>query len=279
MPLNESQLFAQEMTNKLNNNEYINPQEIKKILQIYETQNKLLSQLAQKSKMALMGEMMDSIAHQWKQPLNAMAMISSMLREDYDNGLIDKEYIDELAKTTDTQIEHMLNTLSEFRDFFRPETDIHHLFSLAHCIQSVKLLMKDELIVNNITIEEHVEPDIKIFGSENKFKHIFINLITNSCEEFTKIKKLSRYIYIRAYTKDEQTIIEFEDTAGGIPEHIIKDVFQANITTKANTKGTGIGLYLVTQILQTHNASISVKNSNLGAVFTIVIDNSYKGVK
>ena len=255
----DNELFINTLLSKINNDKLISKQEIKKLIQI----------LSQKSKMAVMGEMMDTVAHQWKQPLNALTMMTGMLKSDFKNKLITQEYIDDFTDTADMQIAHMIDTISEFRTFARPETEIKYPFLLNDVINSVKVLMQDELIIQNITIETHIEENLKINGLKNKFKHIFINFITNSCEEFTKRKKLSRYIYIRAYTKNNKIIIEVEDTAGGIDEEIINDIFKANFTTKKEKDGTGIGLFLITQILQDHNANIEVKNLNLGTLFTI----------
>lgn len=101
--------------------------------------------LQQQSKMASMGEMMDAVAHQWKQPLNALSMYSDLMKSDYEDGRVDKAYVDEMVEGVQTQIEHMTNTLSEFRDFFRPNTDIR-VFNLRDVISSVQFLVKDEFL-------------------------------------------------------------------------------------------------------------------------------------
>ena len=99
----------------------------------------------QQSKMALMGEMMDSIAHQWKQPLNALSMMSELLESDFEDGEIDKEYIHQYTNNTHLQIEHMTNTLSEFRNFFRPNLS-KEKFLISEALNSVMVLVKDEFI-------------------------------------------------------------------------------------------------------------------------------------
>jgi len=226
--------------------------------------------LEQQSKMAAMGEMMDAVAHQWKQPLNSLSMISDMLKDDFTKGIVDSKYIDEITQTTQNQIKHMLSTLSEFRTFFRPTKDnVITPFHLQNCIESVQILMKDELIVHNITLYIDIEEDLKVSAEENEVKHLFINLISNSIDAFEEIKKLSRHIYIRAYNENSKIYIEVEDNAGGIPTNVIDDIFKPNITTKKEGKGTGIGLYMSSQIVQKYHGSINVHNSNMGAFFTI----------
>ena len=96
--------------------------------------------LQQQAKMAAMGEMMDAVAHQWKQPLNALSMFGQLLQMDYEEGIVDKTYVDNMVKDADEQIEHMISTLTEFRTFFRPDKEPEP-FGLKRCIQTVMLLI------------------------------------------------------------------------------------------------------------------------------------------
>ena len=226
--------------------------------------------LIQQSKMAAMGEMMDAVAHQWKQPLNSISMMSDMLGDDFKDGLVDEEYINDMTETTHMQIEHMVNTLSEFRNFFRPAQDSKD-FQVRECIESVQVLMKDELIKNTINLSVDIQEDVTIFGQINEFKHLFLNLLSNSIDAFNEKEINNREITIRSYIKNDSGIIEFEDNANGIPHHVIADIFKPNVTTKADGKGTGIGLYMSSQIVQKHHGVIDVRNINSGAIFTITI--------
>ena len=226
--------------------------------------------LVQQSKMAAMGEMMDAVAHQWKQPLNSISMMTDMLKDDFKDGAVNEEYIDEMTETTHIQIAHMVNTLSEFRNFFRPAQDSKD-FLTSECVNSVQILMKDELLKNTINLTVDIQDDITIFGLINEFKHLFLNLLSNSIDAFNEKNIQGREITIRSYIKDESGIIEFEDNAKGIPPHVIADIFKPNVTTKADGKGTGIGLYMSSQIVQKHNGTINVKNVNFGALFSITI--------
>ncbi len=227
--------------------------------------------LRQQSKMASMGEMMDAVAHQWKQPLNSLSMMNDMLIDDFKDGLVDTAYIEDMTQTTTAQIEHMVNTLNEFRTFFRPSKN-NEDFSVAECIQSVKLLMKDELIKNNINIEEDIEQETSIHGLINEFKHLFLNLISNSIDSFNEKNIEKRNLYIKSFKQNDRLYITFEDNGGGIPQHVIGSIFKPNVTTKAEGKGTGIGLYMSSQIVQKHNGRIEVKNSDRGAMFTVTIE-------
>ncbi len=227
--------------------------------------------LEQQSRMAAMGEMMDAVAHQWKQPLNSLSMLSDLLRDDHKNGLLDDAYIEDMTDTANQQIEHMISTLNEFRTFFRPSKDIQQ-FSIFDCMQSVQVLLKDELISQNINLHVDIDEDVTIEGIPNEFKHLFINLISNAIDAFNEKNIKKREIYVKTYQENDKTYIEFEDNARGIPDNVINNIFKPNVTTKEEGKGTGIGLYMSSQIVQKHNGSINVHNSDLGAFFTIILE-------
>jgi signal transduction histidine kinase len=224
--------------------------------------------LQQQSKMASMGEMMDAVAHQWKQPLNALSMYSDLMKSDYEDGRVDKAYVDEMVEGVQTQIEHMTNTLSEFRDFFRPNTDIR-VFNLRDVISSVQFLVKDEFLKNSISIEVDIDDGIRLKGNENEFKHLILNVINNAKDAFNEGDVTKRVIKIQAAEEADCIHMSIEDNAGGIPEHVIDHIFEANVTTKEAGKGTGIGLYMSEQIIKKMKGSIKVSNTNQGACFSI----------
>lgn len=224
----------------------------------------------QQAKMAAMGEMMDAAAHQWKQPLNALSMMSDMLEGDFKSGNVNQSYIDELTKDMHGQIEHMVTTLEEFRSFFRPTKQVKS-FGIKRCVQSVMLLINDELLKNNINIHIQSSKELLIQGIENEFKHLVLNIINNAKDAFNERNIEQRDIYITFYNEDSHINMEIEDTAGGIPQDVIYDIFKPNVTTKPEDKGTGIGLYMSMQIAQKLGGSLSVSNTDKGACFLLEI--------
>ncbi len=228
--------------------------------------------LKEQSRMASMGEMVDAIAHQWKQPLNAISMAADMIRSDASKEELCAKDIEtnEMSNIIHHQIEHMTTTLSEFRSFFRPTKESAD-FSLQSCIESVKVLLKDELIKNTIVIQQSQQDDIIINGYENEFKHLLLNLINNAKDAFNENGVKNRIIAI-GYTQTQHHIImQVVDNAGGVPKDIIKDIFNPNVTTKGDKEGTGIGLYMSSQIALKHRGELSVQNTKDGARFTLTL--------
>ncbi len=223
--------------------------------------------LLQQSKLAAMGEMMDAVAHQWKQPINIINMQVDMMGYDFEDGMLNQEYVDKFQEKVSSQVKHMTSTLNEFRSFFRPNKEETN-FTVKPMIDAVLLLVKDEFIKHKIIINVNVINDFTLFGIENEFKHLVLNTINNSKDAFNDNDRKNRIITINLIEDEESKYIEICDNAGGIPTHVIADIFKANVTTKADGKGTGIGLYMSSQIAQKHNGILSVENENDGAKFT-----------
>ena len=226
--------------------------------------------IEQQSRMVAMGEMIDSVAHQWKQPLNAISMMIQLLSDDFKDGDVNDEYVDELNSMISMQIEHMVTTLSEFRNFLRPSTK-NETFSIQIALDNVQILMKDELIAQNIHLNLDIDDSVEVFGNRNELKHLFINIINNAIDVFNERSIKQREIKIRCYKDAKSIYIELEDNAGGVPENIIDHIFEQNVTSKEEGKGTGIGLYMSTQIVKKNNGTLSVENSDIGALFTITL--------
>lgn len=223
--------------------------------------------LIQQSKLAAMGEMMDAVAHQWKQPINIINMQVDMMGYDFEDGLITQEYVDKFQKKVSSQVTHMTSTLNEFRSFFRPNKEVEE-FDVKNMVEKVLLLVKDEFVKNRVTINLNVMQNFTLTGVENEFKHLVLNIINNSKDAFNDNDRSDRVIDINIIQKDMSKSIEIIDNAGGIPAQVIDDIFKANVTTKAEGKGTGIGLYMSSQIAEKHNGSLNVVNVDDGAKFT-----------
>ncbi len=224
--------------------------------------------LVQQAKMAEMGGMMDSVAHQWKQPLNAMSMYSDIIKMDFKEGEVDEAYINQFYDDIQLQINHMVTTLDEFRTFFRPNKE-EEAFQLLDVINSVLFLTKDEFMKHSITFDILNKTPIEIYGHRNEFKHLIINIINNAKDAFGENQIKKRVISFSLIEDQEGERLEIRDNAGGIPDDVIGDIFKANVTTKVEGKGTGIGLFMSMQIAKKNGADLSVHNEKDGACFIV----------
>jgi len=248
--------------------EYKNTLELKVKEEIAKTAEKEKI-IYEQSKFAAMGEMIDAVAHQWVQPLSIINLQIDMMCYDFKSGKIDQQYMDDFKEKTFQYIEHMNNTLNEFRTFFRPNKE-QSKFNVKQMIDKVLLLVKDELISNNIKVNVNIINNFDILGIENEFKHIILNIINNAKDAFVLNNIGGRIIIINIIHNNNKNIIEIIDNAGGIDISILPNIFKANVTTKENSQGTGIGLYMSSQIAKKNNGTLSVENINNGAKFIFI---------
>ena len=227
--------------------------------------------LSQNSKMAAMGEMIDSIAHQWMQPISAIGITLQSLELDMEYGTLNNKIVQDTVKNGKLQIEHLTNTIEEFRTFFRPNSNIKQVY-LKVIINSSMILLKDMLIQNNIKTKV-IGDDAKVNINASEFKHIIINIVNNSKDAFNNasIDKNNREIIFEIKKEDKKVILMIKDNAGGIKDNIIKRIFEPYFTTKSLDKGSGIGLYMTKQIVDKNNSEISVSNVQNGTCFKITI--------
>lgn len=216
--------------------------------------------LMKKEKIAALGEMMDAIAHQWKQPLTLIGLDIDELQIQIDFGeTISNNDILKVNSSIHEQIDHLITTIDEFRQFFRPNQNMLPV-NIKTTLEEVLGLMKSVLIKNNIEISVNCDDNIQYNLIKTEFKHIFINFITNAKDAFIENNVQNSNMNINVYQERKWLIITVLDNANGIPETVIDDVFKVNVTTKVEGKGTGIGLYLVKQIIEKLNGTIEVEN-------------------
>ena len=226
--------------------------------------------LFEQSRLAKIAEMIDAVAHQWVQPLNIIWMSTELLTlEAKKNNGVSPKRVQEFKETSSTQIDHLLKTLNNFRDFFRPIKE-QTAFHLTKTIQSVLDLVSDDLIKHSIEVTCNIEKDFVLIGNENEFKHILLNLISNSKYAFLENKIAHRKISINILPDEKK--LEYIDNAGGIADDVITTLFDMHTSTKG-LDGTGIGLYMSQQIAKKHQGELIAENFSDGAKFTFI----YKG--
>lgn len=235
-------------------------------LELSNQQQMLENMLLQQSKLAAIGEMIDAVAHQWIQPISLINMQVQMVGYTFEDKKLDQKYVDKFQEETMFQLEHLTDTLKEFRNFFRPDKEVEE-FDVRDMLKKVLLLVKDEFIKNKIVVTVDDKDNFTLLGIENEFKHLVLNIINNARDAFNENSKKDRKIQINILNNDVSKSIEIIDNAGGIPKSVIDDIFKAHITTKADSNGTGIGLYLSSQIARKHDGTLEAVNTKNGAKF------------
>ncbi|MFY9083737.1 ABC transporter substrate-binding protein [Aliarcobacter cryaerophilus] len=248
---------------------------IKKELDKHQEKDRIL---AQQQKMVAMGQMIENIAHQWRQPLSVISTSASGLKlKKQLNILEDVELIKSIEQIVDTA-KYLSDTIDDFRYFFKPQKD-KTKFSLVKNIEKSLSFLETTLKENSIEVKFDYE-DIDITAYETELMQVFINIISNSKDAFIEKKIKDRVIFISIKNFPNRILIEIKDNAGGVEDDILYKVFEPYFTTKHQYSGTGIGLYMSNQIIKTHlNGDIFMKNCNLkyknieqkGVITTIIL--------
>lgn len=212
--------------------------------------------LMQQSKMASMGEMIDNIAHQWKQPLNMISTCSSGIAFQKEMNILTDEKLLEEIKSINSSTKYLTETIDDFRNFFNINKTKTN-FSLMNCINRVFLLVNFKIKNKNIEVIKNIK-DCQIFGVENEIVQVLVNIVSNAIDALDEIKE-NRYIFITSYIENNQICISIKDNAGGIPKNIINKIFESRFTTKEEN-GTGIGLYMSKNIITSYKGNIVVEN-------------------
>ncbi|MBU3014184.1 cache domain-containing protein [Poseidonibacter lekithochrous] len=251
----------------------------KEVLSHINENRKKDSVYAQHSKMAAMGEMLQNIAHQWRQPLSSISMLSSGVKFKKEMDILDDEDLfksmDDITKST----KYLSQTIEDFTDFFNPNKKVV-LFNLEKTINKALNLLEVQLKNKNIEIVLNSE-DIDIYGYENEFTQVIINICNNAKDELIQSNLDEKVIIIEVKKQNDLAYISIKDNAGGIKEDIINRLFEPYFTTKHKSQGTGIGLYMSREIIVNHmKGTLLVKNDEFtfnnkeykGALFEIMLN-------
>lgn len=216
----------------------------------------------QQNRQVILGQMLENIAHQWRQPLNELSLAIYLLH----NEKKDKHY-----KLCQKLIQNMSQTINDFRNFINPNTP------LQSC--NLPKIIKQSLYISNQALKK---ADIKLFFNIdkdaykkpiqcnfNELVQVLVNIINNARDALLEVE-YKREIYFEILIKDKEQVLRIIDNAGGIKSNIIEHIFDPYFTTKHKKQGVGLGLYICKQILNKINADISCFSENNKTCFEII---------
>lgn len=225
--------------------------------------------LQQKSKLASMGEMINNIAHQWRQPLAISNTIVSILKEKNSMNILNQEYLEKKLSEFEKNNLYMAKTIDDFLNFFNPKKSKER-FAINQVLENSLDIFKDIIEKEFIDISTHIDEKLELYTYKDEYLQVILSILSNSIQAFTNNDKK---IQIKAFLDNNKIILQIKDNAGGIPNEIIDRIFEPYFTTKHKSQGTGLGLYISRMIVENSMlGSIMVKNEDEGAVFTIEIE-------
>lgn len=227
--------------------------------------------MVQQSKFAAMGEMVSNIAHQWRQPLNALSLLIQNIKYAHAFGRLDEKFINDINEKGLMLVTSMSNTIEDFRNFFKIEKN-YSTFDTTMIIDNVLGMMEGMLTVNSITVNKKYKKHLYAYGLSNEFSQVLLNIFKNSYDALIESNSINKKIIIHLYERNSKLFLEIEDNGGGISPEILSKIFEPYFTTKKSDQGTGIGLYMSKVIIEKHmNGKLICFNTTEGAIFRIIL--------
>ena len=221
-------------------------------------------------KMALLGDMIANISHQWRQPLSVITSSASAMILHKDLDILDDKSFEKFANNIISQGQYLAQTIDTFRAYIKKDNSVSEVIIQDEIKTTLKILdavfSQNYIIVENKTTNEE---NLKINLIKGEFAQVLINIITNAKDVFISNNIKDKKLIINLKKYENKCIVCIEDNAGGIDEKIIDKIFDKDFTTKQKD-GTGIGLSMSYDIVKDHlNGDLYVKNTNNGAKFFI----------
>jgi len=199
--------------------------------------------LFEHSKLSSMEEMIENIAHQWRQPLSVISTSATgmLLQKEY--GLLSDDQFIKNCNVIDENTQYLSKTIDDFRNFIRGDNDKIH-FNLKDDVNIFIQLVHSSIKKYKINVIDNIDQDIWLDGYSNELVQCFVNIFNNSKDALIDLDEDNRYLFITGYKKGMNVIIEFKDNGGGISDEVLSRIFEPYFTTKHKSQGTGIGLHM-----------------------------------
>jgi len=241
------------------------------LTQVKEHELKLINQ----SKMASLGELIGNIAHQWRQPLAAITTAASGMRMQKELDILSDDDLYTNCDDIVNSSNYLSETINNFKTLIKG-TKTKKDYKINETIKQGISLATGLLSQNAIKVITNFEKEEELYGYPNDITQVIIDILKNSNDAFTQNNStVANYIFITTTKEANSVIICIKDNAGGISPEILNKIFEPYFTTKHQSQGTGLGMYMVHQIIHDHfNGDIEVTNEE----FTYN-ESAYKGVQ
>jgi PAS domain S-box-containing protein len=220
---------------------------------------------------AAMGEMIGTIAHQWRQPLNALSLTIQGMALLCENGKISEDHLNTVTSRAMDIIHHMSQTIDDFRTFFRPDKE-RRLFRVNEVITDTLSLMEANFREFRIAVDLSVDEGLEVMGFPREYAQAFLNILMNARDALLERGAAEPRVTVSAWMEGGKSVVTVTDNAGGIDDEIIDNIFDLYFTTKDNETGTGIGLFISKNIIEKNmGGRLTVRNTEEGAEFRIEV--------
>lgn len=226
--------------------------------------------LAQAQK-AAMGELISMIAHQWRQPLNNLALINQDMYIKLELGKLDEKSLYTSHEKINEILQFMSKTIDDFRNFFSPDQPKEQI-TIEEVIECTLKIIGECYLTTNIAINVHNNTKTALLIHKNSLVQVFLNILGNAKDALESAQVKPAIITVIIDETPTSIITTIRDNGGGIPEAILDKIAEPYFTTKG-LMGTGLGLYISQTIIEKYFfGTLTWYNKNHGACFVITLD-------
>jgi two-component system sensor histidine kinase PilS (NtrC family) len=241
---------------------------------------RLENQMRQAEKLAAIGMMSASIAHDIRNPLAAISGSAQVLADELGSAGSSEPQNYELTKIILRESDRLANTITNFLKFARPENIKQDWFLLRPCVEEIlQVCRADQKWPATCSVDVQIDPKFRVWGDEKQLFGVIGQLLQNAlsfCPEGNEKLEVSGSI-IFAVDNQELCLIKISDNGPGIEPGEVQKIFEPFFTTRAD--GTGLGLAIANQVIEAHNGSIAVEKSEMGgACFTLILPQESEAV-
>jgi len=254
-------------------------EDITELLKLEDDKKRNEKLLFHQAKLASMGEMLRNIAHQWRQPLSTISTAASGIKIQKEMGILSDEDFNLGMTAIVNMTQYLSQTINEFQNFFKTD-EINRKFSNKELFFKIENFILNSFKSSNIELRIKSDMDFNIEGPFNELIKVIVTILNNAKDAFVGKDLNNKVVFLESHIEEKFYTIFIKDNAGGIDENVLDKIFEPYFTTKHQSLGTGIGLFMVKDVienrfqgkLEVFNEEISYKTDlRKGAVFKISI--------
>lgn len=230
--------------------------------------------LQQQARHAAMGEMIGNIAHQWRQPLGVITSITNNFITQTELEMdIKQELLVEKLKDINSNVHYLSKTIDDFRNFLK-DSQAKTTFDIGTILLDSINLAKPNYDSNYISLTTDIAINTHYYGPSSMLSQVVLNLLSNAKDALIQNEIKNKKAHLSLEETEDMFIIRLKDNAGGVNDEIKEKIFDPYFTTKHQSQGTGLGLYMSSQIILNHFHGqfnlINIEDADgIGACFVI----------
>jgi len=221
------------------------------------------------ARLAAMGELLSNIAHQWRQPLNNLALLIQGTLLECQQGEPNRESLTVYVTKAMEKILYLSKIIDAFQSFFTPEGEREE-FDPSVMLEKAVELVGTSYEQSGITLRVVNHGTVPMSGFALEFSQVILTILNNAKDVLVERGTAEPVVFVECRCEDGRNVIKIRDNAGGIPLEIQDKIFDPYFTTKFQSQGTGLGLYMSKMIIENiMGGKLLVHSTPEGAEFSI----------